>query len=77
MLLGNKYDIILSNITLNGLVENFENFNSISKANTILILSGFYKDDLNYISELLTKFKFEFTDYKMKNDWVAARYYRN
>ena len=77
VLLGNKYDIILSNITLNGLVENFENFNSISKANTILILSGFYKDDLNYISELLTKFKFEFTDYKMKNDWVAARYYRN
>tara|TARA_B100000965_G_scaffold83237_2_gene67001 strand:- start:644 stop:1477 length:834 start_codon:yes stop_codon:yes gene_type:complete len=77
MILGNKYDIILSNITLNGLVENFENFNSISKANTILILSGFYKDDLNYISELLTKFKFEFTDYKMKNDWVAARYYRN
>ena len=75
-LLGNKYDVILSNITLNSLVENFENFEQISNTNTILIISGFYKDDLNYVNEKLSKFKFTFKDYKIKNDWIAARYYR-
>ena len=74
-LIGNFYDMILSNITLNNLKENFGNFNKISNDNTALILSGFYEDDLENINEVLSNFGFIFSDYKTSNNWVASRYY--
>ena len=67
--------MILSNITLNNLKENFENFNKISNDNTTLILSGFYENDLGNINELLSNFGFVFSDYKTRNNWVASSYY--
>ena len=76
-LLGNKYDIILSNITINNLKSNFENFKKISNQNTILIISGFYKKDLYKVNQMLKKFEFRLSDFKTKNDWVASRYFRN
>lgn len=74
-LIGNNYDIILSNITLNNLKSNFENFKKISNQSTILIISGFYKNDLDRVNLMLKKFEFELLDYKIKNNWVASRYY--
>ena len=57
-LIGNFYDMILSNITINNLKNNFENFNKISNDKTTLILSGFYENDLKNINELLSNFGF-------------------
>ena len=74
-LIGNFYDMILSNITLNNLKNNFENFNKISNDKTTLILSGFYENDLENINEVLCNFGFIFSDYKSRNNWVASRYY--
>ena len=74
-LIGNFYDIILSNITLNNLKDNFENFNKISNDKTTLILSGFYENDLKNINELLSNYGFIFSDYKSRNNWVASSYY--
>jgi len=74
-LIGNFYDMILSNITLNNLKDNFENFNKISNDKTTLILSGFYENDLENINEVLNNFGFIFSDYKTRNNWVASRYY--
>ena len=74
-LIGNFYDMILSNITLNNLKDNFENFNKISNDKTTLILSGFYENDLENINEVLNNLGFIFSDYKTRNNWVASRYY--
>ena len=67
--------MILSNITLNNLKGNFKNFKKISNNKTTLILSGFYENDLENISEVLDNYGFIFSDYKSRNNWVASRYY--
>ena len=74
-LIGNLYDMILSNITLNNLKCNFKNFKKISNNKTTLILSGFYENDLENVNEVLNNYGFIFSDYKSRNNWVAARYY--
>mgnify|MGYP001484636221 FL=1 len=76
VLIGNFYETILSNITLNNLKENFENFNKISNDKTILILSGFYKNDLEEVNKVINNLGFIFSDSKSRNNWVASRYYR-
>ena len=75
ILIGNLYDMILSNITLNNLKGNFKNFKKISNNKTTLILSGFYENDLENVSEVLDNYGFIFSDYKSRNNWVASRYY--
>ena len=76
-LIGNFYEMILSNLTLNNLKNNFENFNNISNDKTTLVVSGFYKNDLDEVNEELNNFGFIFSDFKSRNNWVASRYYRN
>ena len=75
ILIGNLYDMILSNITLNNLKGNFKNFKKISNNKTTLILSGFYENDLENVSEVLDNYGFIFSDYKSRNNWVASSYY--
>ena len=77
ILIGNYYDLILSNITLNILKENFENFKMFSSRQTNLILSGFYKNDLENVNEILDSLNFTNIDSKTKNNWIAARYCYN
>lgn len=76
VLVGNFYDVILSNITLNKLKDNFENFKNISNRKTVMILSGFYENDLAIINKMLEKLNFKMFDYKVKNNWVASSYFR-
>ena len=73
-LLGNNYDLILSNITLNNLKDNFKNFKNLAKQNTILIVSGFYKKDLKNVNQMLKNFGFELVEFKTKNNWAASKY---
>ena len=73
-LIDKKYDIILSNITLNGLVKNFKNFKKISKNNTILIVSGFYINDEFEVKKKLNRLGFKLKDTKVKNNWAAFKY---
>ena len=74
-LIGNSYDVILSNITLNNLKDNFENFKKISTQKTIIIISGFFEKDLIDLNRILKKLQLEIKDFKKKNNWVAAKYY--
>ena len=76
-LIGNTYDLILSNITLNNLKDNFKNFKKVAKQNTILIISGFYKKDLKNANHMLKDYGFELIEFKTKNRWVASKYYCN
>ena len=73
-LLGNNYDLILSNITLNNLKDNFKNFKNLAKQNSILIVSGFYKKDLKNVNLMLKNFGFELVEFKTKNNWAASKY---
>lgn len=76
-LLKSKYDLILCNINLNHLISNFENFKKISKQNTILVVSGFYKKDLDQVNLKLKNKNFDFLDFKEKNNWISSKYCYN
>ena len=65
----------MSNITLNNLKDNFKNFKNLAKQNTILIISGFYEKDLKNVNQMLENFGFELLEYKIKNRWVASKYF--
>ena len=73
-LIGNTYDFILSNITLNNLKGNFKNFKNLTNQNTILIVSGFYKKNLKNVNQMLENLGFELIKFKTKNNWVASKY---
>tara|TARA_Y200000002_G_scaffold162634_1_gene134289 strand:+ start:72 stop:920 length:849 start_codon:yes stop_codon:yes gene_type:complete len=77
ILLQNKYDLILCNINLNHLIDNFQNFDKISIQNTHLIVSGFYKNDLDQVNAELKKNNFDFIDFIEKNNWVSSKYCYN
>ncbi len=77
ILLQNKYDLILCNINLNHLIDNFQNFDKISIQNTHLIVSGFYKNDLEQVNAELKKNNFDFIDFTEKNNWVSSKYCYN
>jgi ribosomal protein L11 methyltransferase len=67
----------LCNINLNHLISNFENFKKISKQNTILVVSGFYKEDLDQVNLKLKNKNFDFLDFKEKNNWISSKYCYN
>ena len=77
ILLQNKYDLILCNINLNHLIDNFQNFDKISIQNTHLIVSGFYKNDLDQVNAELKKNNFDFIGFTEKNNWVSSKYCYN
>ena len=77
-LLGNKkYDIILANINRNILVKDIPVYANALNEKGRLLLSGFYKEDLNGIKMACKSVKLDFIDNLEKNDWVAALYQRS
>ncbi len=76
-LLGNKkYDIILANINRNILLEDIPVYGKALNEKGSLLLSGFYKKDLNGIKMACKSVKLDFIDNLEKNNWVAAHYRR-
>lgn len=74
-LLGDKkYDIILANINRNTLLRDIPDYASHLKKGGILLLSGFYTEDLPSISEKCAEYNLSFQENLENNDWVSAKY---
>ena len=71
-LIGNYYDLIISNITLNTLMNNFKNFSLISKKQSKILLSGFYESDVEMVANRLMLYDYNLVNYKTKNKWVST-----
>jgi len=67
-----RYDFIFANINRNILLNDIPVYAACMQPNAFLFMSGFYKEDLNIISEACKKQSLELTDYKEDNRWVAA-----
>lgn len=70
----NKFDIILANINRNTLLNDIPGYVSRLKRGGVLILSGFYKQDLPVISEKCAASGLSFQENLQNNDWVSAKY---
>lgn len=74
LLESQRFDVIIANINRNILLEDIPKYVRCLEPNGVLLLSGFYKEDLNLISRECTKQGLMFEKNLEKNNWVAAKY---
>lgn len=74
-LLGeNTYDIILANINRNILLEDIHIYNKVLNKGGYLIMSGFYEQDIEMISNKCLENGLKFNNFVEQDQWVAVIY---
>lgn len=74
LLADQSYDIIIANINRNILLSDISVYSRHLVKGGVLLLSGFYKEDLNLISTECATYGLSFQENLEKNNWVAAKY---
>ena len=74
LLKDKKYDVIIANINRNILLNDMKTYASCLNENGVLLLSGFYKEDIPIIEEETTKYKLNLEQVIDRNNWVALKY---
>ena len=69
-----SFDIILANINRNILLEDIKKYKECLVPGGKLILSGFYQEDLEIITQECQKHQLTYYSHKNDNNWVAAAY---
>ncbi len=73
-LLGKKkYDIIIANINRNILLTDIEKYTSCLNEKGIVLLSGFYKEDIPLIKEEISKYNLSIDKIIERNNWTALK----
>ena len=67
-----KFDIFIANINRNILLEDVEAFSETLERKGILIVSGFYDEDLSLIEKNFEKYNLKLSKVKVKNHWLTA-----
>jgi len=68
------FDIILANINRNVLLAQIASYSKMLIPGGVLLVSGFYEDDLAQIRECTSVNGLNFEAFITKNRWVAARF---
>lgn len=74
LLKNKKYDVIIANINRNILVNDMETYTKCLSKNGILLLSGFYKEDIPLINTEVVKHQLHLEKTIERNHWVALKY---
>lgn len=74
LLVGKQYDVIIANINRNILMKDMETYTSTLNENGVLLLSGFYREDIPIIDAEVTKYGLSLEKTIERNNWVALRY---
>ena len=74
LLIGKKYDVVIANINRNILLSDMKTYTDCLSKNGILLLSGFYKDDITIIENEVVKHGLVFDKMIQRNSWVALKY---
>jgi ribosomal protein L11 methyltransferase len=72
--LKEKYDVIIANINRNILLSDMKTYTDCLNENGVLLLSGFYKEDIVIIEDEVTKHGVTFEKMIQRNNWVALKY---
>lgn len=68
----NHFDIIIANINRNILLVDIKFYSNCLKTNGVLLMSGFYKDDIDSINETARQFQLDLKRYILNNNWAAT-----
>ena len=74
LLKGREYDVVIANINRNILLSDMKTYTDCLSENGVLLLSGFYKDDISIIENEVIKYGLVLDKMIQKNNWVALKY---
>ena len=74
LLVNKKYDVIIANINRNILLMDMSIYIGCLNENGILLLSGFYQDDIPLIDVEVSKYGLKLEHFIERNNWVALKY---
>ena len=74
LLVNKKYDVIIANINRNILLMDMSIYIGCLNENGILLLSGFYQDDIPLIDVEVSKYGLKLEHFIKRNNWVALKY---
>lgn len=69
-----KYDVIIANINRNILLNDMQTYTNCLTENGIILLSGFYSEDIPVIDNEVTKYGLTLKNTLKRNNWVALQY---
>jgi ribosomal protein L11 methyltransferase len=74
LLKGKKYDLIIANINRNILLNDMQQYVDCLNKNGILLLSGFYTEDIPFIDASCTEKGLVYVKKFERNNWVSLKY---
>ena len=74
LLKGREYDVVIANINRNILLSDMKIYTDCLSENGVLLLSGFYKEDISIIESEVIKYGLVLDKMIQKNNWVALKY---
>lgn len=74
LLINKKYDVIIANINRNILLMDMKVYTDCLNEKGILLLSGFYEEDMPIIDVEVSKYNLKLENFIQKNNWVALKY---
>ncbi|MGG8495699.1 50S ribosomal protein L11 methyltransferase [Tenacibaculum sp. TC6] len=74
LLEGKEYDVIIANINRNILLNDMKVYTSCLREKGVLLLSGFYKEDIPILDEEVSKYGLSLHRTIERNKWIALRY---
>ena len=77
LLINKKYDVIIANINRNILLADMKTYTNSLNHNGVLLLSGFYKEDILVINQEVSKFNLKLETTIDRNNWVALKYQKS
>ncbi|QOD62120.1 50S ribosomal protein L11 methyltransferase [Polaribacter haliotis] len=74
LLINKKYDVIIANINRNILLMDITIYTNCLNDKGILLLSGFYQEDIPIIDAEVSKYGLNLDTFIERNNWVALKY---
>jgi ribosomal protein L11 methyltransferase len=74
LLTHQKYDVIIANINRNILLNDMHTYMQCLNEDGIILLSGFYKEDVPIIDAEVSKYHYKLETIIDRNNWVALKY---
>ncbi|APG65103.1 ribosomal protein L11 methyltransferase [Tenacibaculum todarodis] len=74
LLVDKKYDVIIANINRNILLNDMKTYTDCLNKEGVLLLSGFYKEDISTIDAEVSKYGLSLAKTIERNNWVALKY---
>ena len=74
LLINKKYDVIIANINRNILLNDIKTYANSLNEKGILLLSGFYQEDIPIIDAEVSKYHLKLQTIEERKNWVALKY---